>query len=56
MDTSNFDEKQKEYINLCCDQLLEQRRLMWGYLNGYVSGEGNMPYRKIIKGLFAYFN
>jgi hypothetical protein len=28
MDTSNFDEKQKEYINLCCDQLLEQRRLM----------------------------
>jgi hypothetical protein len=28
----------KEYINLCRDQVLAQKRMMGGYLNGYVSG------------------
>jgi hypothetical protein len=28
IDTSNFDERQKEYINLCRDQILMQKRMM----------------------------
>jgi hypothetical protein len=34
MNTSNLDEKQKQYIDLCHDQVLSQKSMMGGYMNG----------------------
>jgi hypothetical protein len=39
MDTINLDDNQKEYVNLCHDPV-GIKRMMGGYLNGYVSGMG----------------
>jgi hypothetical protein len=34
MNTSNLDEEQKQYIDLCRDQVLSQKSMMGGYMNG----------------------
>ena len=36
MDTSNLDERQKEYINICCDQVLARKIMMGSYMKGYM--------------------
>jgi hypothetical protein len=36
--------RSKEYINLCRDQVLAQKRMMGCYLNGYASGIGEATF------------
>jgi hypothetical protein len=43
MDTSNLDEKQKEYINLMCDQVSAQKRMM-GEMGAPLEGYGGIAF------------
>jgi hypothetical protein len=48
MYTSNLDDNQKEYIKLYPEQVLAQKRMMGGYMEGMGSmgglrDDGNMP-------------
>jgi hypothetical protein len=38
MNTSEMDVKQKEYVELMHDHVLAQKRMMGGYMNGYMGG------------------
>jgi hypothetical protein len=38
MDMSKLDEKQKEYINLCRDEVLTKKRMMTNYMKGANGG------------------
>ena len=40
MDTSRLDERQKEYVNLCHDQLLMKKKMMGGGIGASIGGMG----------------
>ncbi|XP_047064899.1 uncharacterized protein LOC124672766 [Lolium rigidum] len=46
MDTSNLDDMQKEYTNLCRDEVLPQKRMKGGYMNKYM---GCVPVGEVLQ-------
>ncbi|XP_010229449.1 uncharacterized protein LOC104581951 [Brachypodium distachyon] len=43
MDTTNLNDKQKEYVELMREQIVSQKRMMGGYMmNGFMGGMGSM--------------